>query len=162
MAPPNAVPGQDVGVPAQIANRSMSYLAQSLAVSSARGNPDIGAFSGVMTTLRKACGLMSEGFWEACLDVEVVVQMMLAEATAHDRAFATKATKDLYLWTSALQPLFNTDAVMEAKMEIRCAHARNPIGRPSKTTPKKESAQDKATWQVREEVVHKFQEEEEN
>ena len=102
----------------QIANRSMTYLAQSLAVSSAGGNPNIGAFSSVMTTLRKACGLMSEGFWEACLDVEVVVQTMLAEATAHDRAFAAKAAKDLDLWTSALQPLFDTNAVPEAEMEI--------------------------------------------
>ena len=48
----------------------MTYLAQSLAVSGAGGNPDIGAFSGVMTALRKACGLMSEGFQEAYLDVE--------------------------------------------------------------------------------------------
>ena len=116
--PPDAVPGQDVGLPAQIADKSMTYLAQSLAVSSTGGNPDIGAFSGVMTALRKACGLMSEGFWEACLDVEVVVQMSLAEATAHDQAFAAKAAKDLDLWTSALQPLFNTDAVTEAEMEI--------------------------------------------
>ena len=113
--PPDAVPGQDAGVPAQIADRSMSYLAQSLAVSSAGGNPNIGAFSGVMTALRKACGLMLEGFREACLDVEVVVQTTLAEATAHDWAFATK---DLDLWTSALQPLFDTDAVPEAEMEI--------------------------------------------
>ena len=101
----------------------MTYLAQSLAVSSAGGNPDIGAFSGVMTALRKACGLMSEGFQEACLDVEVVVQTTLVEAMAHDWAFAAKAAKDLDLWTSALQPLFNTDAVPEAEMEIRCTHA---------------------------------------
>ena len=123
--PPDAVPGQDAGVPSQIANSSMSYLAQSLAVSSARGNPDIGAFSGVMTALRKACGLMSEGFREACLDVEVMVQTTLVEATAHNRAFVAKAAKDLDLWTSALQPLFDADAVPEAKMEIRCAHARS-------------------------------------
>ena len=120
--PSDAAPGQEVGLPAQIAKRSMTYLAQSLAVSSAGGNPNKGAFSGVMTALRKACGLMSEGFREACLDVEVVVQMMLAEATSHNQAFAAKAAKDLDLWTSALQPLFNTDAVPEAEMETRCAH----------------------------------------
>ena len=51
--------------------------------------------------------------------------MTLVEAMAHDRAFATKAAKDLDLWTSALQLLFNTNAVMEAEMEIRCAHARS-------------------------------------
>ena len=78
-----------------------------------------------MTALRKACGLMSEGFQEACLDVEVVVQTTLAEATAHDLVFAAKAAKDLDLWTSALQPLFDTDAVPEAKMETRRAHARS-------------------------------------
>ena len=33
---------------------------------------------------------------------------------------------------------------------------------PSKTNPKKESVQDKVTWQIGEEVVHKCQEEEEN
>ena len=84
----------------------MTYLAQSLTVSGTGGNPNIGAFSGVMTALRKACGLMLEGFQEACLDVEVVVQTMLAEATAHNWAFAAKAAKDLDLWASALQPFF--------------------------------------------------------
>ena len=123
--PPEAAPGQGVGLPAQIADRSMTYLAQSLAVSGAGGNPDIGAFSSVMTALRKACGLMSEGFQEACLDVEVVVQTMLAEAMAHDRAFAPKAAKDLDLWTSALQLLFDTDVVQEAEMETRRTHARS-------------------------------------
>ena len=118
MVPLDAVPGKDAGLPAQIADRSMTYLAQSLAISSAGGNPDIGAFSSVMTTLRKACGFMLEVFREACLDVKVVVQTTLAEATAHDRAFATKATKDLDLWTSALQLLFDTNAAMEAEMEI--------------------------------------------
>ena len=51
--------------------------------------------------------------------------MTLAEATAHDRAFAAKATKDLDLWTSALHPLFDTDAVLEAKMETRRTHAQS-------------------------------------
>ena len=121
--PPDAALGQEAGLPAQIANRSMTYLAQSLAVSSTGGNPNIGAFSSVMTTLRKACGLMLEGFREVCLDVEVVVQTMLAEAMSHDWAFTAKAAKDLDLWTSALQPLFDTDAVPEAKMETQRAHA---------------------------------------
>ena len=125
LVPLDAALGQRAGLSDQIADRSMTYLAQSLAVSGARGNPDIGAFSGVMTALRKACGLMSEGFQEVCLDVEVVVQTTLAEATAHDWAFAAKAAKDLDLWSSALQPLFDTDAVLEAKMETRCAHARS-------------------------------------
>ena len=50
--------------------------------------------------------------------------MTLVEATSQDRAFAAKAAKDLDLWTSALLPLFNTDAVPEAKMETRRAHAQ--------------------------------------
>ena len=104
-------------LPTQIVDRSMTYLAQSLAISSAGGNPDIGAFSGVMTTVRNACGLMSEGFREVCLDVKVGVQMTLVEATSHDQAFAAKAAKDLDLWTSALQLLFDTDVVPEAEME---------------------------------------------
>ena len=123
--PPDAALGQGVGLPAQIANRSMTYLAQSLAVSSVGGNPDIGAFSGVMTALRKACCLMSEEFQEVCLDVEVVVQTTLADAMAHDRAFAAKATKDLDLWTSALQLLFDVDAVPEAEMETLRTHAQS-------------------------------------
>ena len=60
-----------------------------------------------------------------CLGVEVVVQKTLLEATAHDRAFAAKATKDLDLWTAALKPLFNTDDVSEANMEAQRAHARH-------------------------------------
>ena len=103
----------------------MTYLAQSLAVSGAGCNSDIGAFSSVMTALRKACGLMSEGFQEECLDVKVVVQTMLAEAMPHDQAFAAKAAKDLDLWTSALQPLFDTDAVPEAEMETQRTHAHS-------------------------------------
>ena len=108
---------------AQVADRSMTYLAQSRAVTQARGNPHAGSFSSVMTGLRKACGLMSEGFRQACLDVEVVVQKTIEEATAHDRAFTAKAAKDLDLWTSALQQLFNTDEVTEADMETQWAHA---------------------------------------
>ena len=59
-----------------------------------------------------------------CLGVEVVVQKTLQEATAHDQAFTTKAAQDLDLWTSALQPLFDTDIISEADMEARQAHAR--------------------------------------
>ena len=40
---------------------------------------------------------MSDGFQEACLDVEVVVQKMLAEVMAHDQVFTAKAAKDLDL-----------------------------------------------------------------
>ena len=101
----------------------MTYLAQSLAVTQARGSPHAGSFSGVMTGLRKACGLMSEGFQQACLDVEVVVQKTIEEATAHEWAFTAKAAKDLDLWTSALQQLFDTDEVTEADMETQRAHA---------------------------------------
>ena len=102
-----------------------TYLAQSLAVAHAGGNPDAGSFSGIMISLRKACGLMSEGFWQACQDVEVVVQKTLAEAMAHDQAFTAKAAKELDLWTSALQLLFDTNEVMEADMETWWAHARH-------------------------------------
>ena len=76
-----------------------------------------------MLGLRQACGLMMEGFQEACLGIEVVVQRTLLEATAHDWAFTAKATQDLDLWTSALQPLFDNDNISEADMEARWAHA---------------------------------------
>ena len=101
---------------ALIVNRSMTKLAQSLAVTQAGGNPNAGAFSSVMTGLRQACGIMMEGFWEACLGIEVVVQKALLEATAHDRAFTAKATQDMDSWTSALQPLFDNDDISEADM----------------------------------------------
>ena len=78
-----------------------------------------------MTGLRKACGLMTEGFRQACLDVEVVVQKTIQEVTVHDWAFTTKAAQNLDLWTSAIQPLFKTDEVSEADMETRWAHARH-------------------------------------
>ena len=110
---------------AQVADRSMAYLTQSLAMTQAGGNPHAGSFSGVMTRLRKACRLMTEGFWQACLDVEVVVQKTIEEATAHDWAFTAKAAKDLDLWTLALQLLFDTDEVSEANMETRRAHAQH-------------------------------------
>ena len=97
----------------------MTKLAQSMAVIHARGNPNARAFSSVMTGLRQACGIMMEGFQEACLGVEVVVQKALLEATTHDRAFTAKATQDLDLWTSALQPLFDNDDVLEADMEAQ-------------------------------------------
>ena len=97
----------------------MAHLAQSLAVTQAGGNPQVGSFSGIMTGLREACGLMTEGFQQACLDVKVVVQTILQEVTAHDWAFTTKAAKDLDLWTSALQLLFDTEEVSEADMEAR-------------------------------------------
>ena len=121
--PPSLAPARP-DLSALVADRSMAKLAQSLAVTQARGNPNTGAFSGIMTGLRQACGIMMEGFWEACLGIEVVVQKTLQEATAHDRAFTAKATQDLDLWTSALQPLFDTDDVSEADMEAQRAHAR--------------------------------------
>ena len=97
----------------------MTELAQSLAVTQAGANPNAGAFSGVMTGLRQACGIMMEDFREACLGVEVVVQKALLEVTAHDWAFTAKAAQDLDLWTSAFQPIFDNDDVSEADMEAR-------------------------------------------
>ena len=79
---------------------------QSLAIAQAGGTPQAMAFSGVMTGLWEACGLMSQGFQEACLSIEVVVQKTILEATAQDRAFTAKATKDLDLWTAALSATF--------------------------------------------------------
>ena len=74
--PPSLVPaGPDPS--ALIVKRLMTELAQSQAVTQARGNPNARAFSSVMTRLRQACGIMMEGFREACLGVEVVVQKAL-------------------------------------------------------------------------------------
>ena len=113
---PGLVPaGPDLS--ALIVERSMTELAQSLAITQARGNPNAVAFSSVMTRLRQACGIMMEGFWEACLGIEVVVQKALLEVTAHDWAFTEKAAQDLDLWTSVLQPLFDNDDISEADME---------------------------------------------
>ena len=123
LLPPGLTPGGP-NLLALVADTLMADLAQSLAVTQARGNPNARAFSGMMTGLRQACGLMMEGFQEACLGVEVVVQKTLQEATAHDQAFTAKAARDLDLWTSALQPLFDTGNISEADMEARRAHAR--------------------------------------
>ena len=94
--PPGIALGQP-SIEALVADRSMAELAQSLAMAQAGGNPQAGVFSGLMTRLRQTCGLMTQGFEEVCLGVEVVVQKMLLEATATDRAFTTKAAKDLNL-----------------------------------------------------------------
>ena len=112
-------------IEALVADRSMADLVQSLVVAQARGNPQAGAFSSVMTRLRQAFGLMTQGFQEACLGVEIVVQKSLLEATAHNPTCTAKATKDLDLWTAALQLLFDTDNVSEADMEARRAHAQH-------------------------------------
>ena len=61
LVPPGIVPDKVV-FQAQVADRSMADLTQSLAVTQARGTPHTGSFSSVMTGLRKACGLMTEGF----------------------------------------------------------------------------------------------------
>ena len=89
-------------IEALVADKTIADLAQSLAIGQAGGNPQAGAFSSVMTGLREACGLMFQGFQEACLGVEVVVQKTILEATAQDRAFTAKAAKGLDLWTAAL------------------------------------------------------------
>ena len=122
VTPSLALAGADVST--LVADRAMAELAKSLAVSQAGGNPNTRAFSGIMTGLRQACGIMMEGFREACLGIEVVVQRTLLEATAHDWAFTAKAAQDLDLWTSALQPLFDNDDISEADMEAQLAHAR--------------------------------------
>ena len=118
-------PNSDAAQPATlnrevlVADQAMADLAQTLAVAQAGGNPQARAFSGVMTGLREACGLMFQGFQVACLGVEVVVQKTLLEVTAQDRALTAKAAKDLDLWTSALQPLFDTNSISEADIEAR-------------------------------------------
>ena len=48
-----------------------------------------------MEGLKIACRLMTEGFQQACLDVEVVVQKTLEDATANIQAFTAKAAQDL-------------------------------------------------------------------
>ena len=122
--PPSIVP-IEVDFRAQVTDRLIADLAQSLAVAQARGDPHTGSFSGIITGLRKACRLMTEGFRQVYLDVEVVVQKTIEEVTAHDWAFTAKAAQDLDLWTSALQPLFDTDEILEADMETWQAHAQH-------------------------------------
>ena len=108
-----------------MADRSMADFAQSLATTQAGGNPHTGSFSGVMARLKEACGLMMEGFQQACVDIEVVVRKTIEDASAHDWAFSAKAAQDLDLWTSALRPIFDTDGVTEADMETQWAHAQH-------------------------------------
>ena len=107
---PSGVIPDEAKLQAQVVDRLLADLAQSLAVTQAGGKPNTESFSRVMTRLREACRLITEGFQPACLDVEIVVQKTRQEATAHNWAFTAKAAQDLDLWTSALQPLFNTRA----------------------------------------------------
>ena len=113
---PSIAPGE-ADLPAQVTDRLMADLVQSLAVNQARGNPHNRSFYAVMTGLRQACGSMTEGFEQVCLDVEVIVQKTTEEATAHDRAFTAKAAKDLDLWILALQPLFDNDRILGRSRE---------------------------------------------
>ena len=56
LVPPDAAMGKAEGLPTQIADRSMTYLAQSLAVSGAGGNPNIGG-------LLQCHDCSKEGLW---------------------------------------------------------------------------------------------------
>ena len=109
---------------AHIGDRSMADLTQSLAMTQAGGNPHAGAFSGIMEGLKEACGLMTKGFQQACLDVEVVVQKTLEDATEHNQAFTAKAAQDLDLWTAALWLVLDSDRVSDAEMETWQKHAQ--------------------------------------
>ena len=102
---------------AQIGDQSMACLAQSLAVTQATSNPHASAFSGIMEGLKVACRLMTKGFQQACLDMEVVVQKTLEDNMALDQAFTEKATQDLNLWAAALWPVLDSDRVSATEME---------------------------------------------
>ena len=86
-----------------------------MTIAQARGDPHTGSFSGVIAGLREACGLMTEGFQQVCLDVEVVVRKMIEDAVSDDRA---KAAQDL-----ALRPIFDSDGVSETDMMNWVAYA---------------------------------------
>ena len=49
--------------------------------------------------------------------MEVVVQKMLGDATAHNRMFTAKAAQDLDLWTASLWPVLDSEGVPAAEME---------------------------------------------
>ena len=76
-----------------------------------------GTHSAIMEGLKVACGLMTEGLQQACLDVEVIVQKMLEDTTAHDWVFTKKAAQDLDLWTTVLQPVLHSDRASATEME---------------------------------------------
>ena len=108
---------------AQVADRSMAGLAQSLVIAQAGGDPYTGSFSGLMAGLKEAFRLMTEGFQQACLDVEVVVRKTVEDVTAHNRALTAKAAQDLDLQTSALHPIFDSDGVSKADMMAQITYA---------------------------------------
>ena len=112
------------GLQAQVTTMSLASLTQFLAITQAGGDPNTGSLPSVMVRLRETCGLMTQGFHQAGLDVEVVVRKMIQDAMAHDWALTTKATQDLDLWTSALWPILDSEGVSEADMAEQVAYAR--------------------------------------
>ena len=122
IVPPGVNPDEGA-LQARVGDRSMADLAQSLAVTQAGGNPHTGSFTSIMEGLKEACRLMTEGFEQACLDMEVVEQKTIEDAMANDRAFTVKTAQDLNLWTAALQLVLDSDGMSGAEMETRRNHA---------------------------------------
>ena len=71
----------------------------------AGGNPHAYSFTGIIEGLKEVCSLMMTTFQHACLDVEVIVQKTLEEATWLNCDFTMAAAKDLDKWAAALQPV---------------------------------------------------------
>ena len=100
---PGAPPGQDpvTGFPhVPAGDQFMTPLTHTVA--HAGGNPHAYSFTGIIEGLKEVCSLMTTGFQHACLDVEVIVQKTLEEATRLNRNFTVAAAQDLDKWAAAL------------------------------------------------------------
>ena len=89
MVPPGLNPDQETET--LIEDCNMASLACTFMATQASSNTHANAFTAIMEGLKIACGLMTGGFQDACVDVEQVVRMTVEEATAQNREFMEKA-----------------------------------------------------------------------
>ena len=90
----------------------------------AGGNPHAYSFTSVIEGLKEVCDLMMTGFQHACLDVEVIVQKTLEEATRINCDFTVAAAQDLDKWATALRPVLDNAGVSDSDMEARQRHTQ--------------------------------------
>ena len=90
----------------------------------AGGNLHAYSFTGIIEGLKEVCGLMTTGFQRACLDIEVIMQKTLEEATQLNRDFTMAAAQDLDKWAAALRPVLDNAGVSDSNMEARQRHAQ--------------------------------------
>ena len=98
-------------------DRTMTGLSLAMTATQLDSTAHMDTFSGILEGLKIMCELMNEGFQQACLDVECIVEKTMEEATSHDWEFTQATTEDLDLWTAVLRLVLECKGVPVIKME---------------------------------------------